>query len=386
MNKTVNNRNTSWKDGAGPEGAGRNRLRHAAAALAVAFAGVFAAPTVADAATLVSNTGQTHDTGDVYIVGRSGTNKFSSAQQFTTGNNTDGYTLTSVELYISAYSSADDGARVSIYSVDASGNPDSSSYVLTNPATFTTGSLNTFTAPANTTLVKQTTYAVVVEATDGSFNVGRISTGDEDSGKASGWSIHDTRHFRRTDSGDWMETSGTNVLRIKIEGTTGTSSNTAPTASDGEVETDEDTDYTFDADDFNFADTDTGDTLSSVKITSLPGSGKGSLELDGTTISTTPQTVTKAQLDDDDLVYSPPANASGDDYTTFKFKVNDGDDDSTAEYTMTIDVKAVNDAPVVDERDPGPGGDGGLGLQLRVPCEHLQRRGRHRAGVLGHQG
>ena len=54
----MNNRNPTWNDGAGPEAVGRNRLRLAAAALAVAFAGVFAAPTIADAATFVSNTGQ----------------------------------------------------------------------------------------------------------------------------------------------------------------------------------------------------------------------------------------------------------------------------------------------------------------------------------------
>ena len=152
--------------------------------------------------------------------------------------------------------------------------------------------------------------------------------------------------------------------------TNNTAANTAPTASNGEVETNEDTDYTFEADDFNFADTDTGDALESVKITSLPGSGKGSLELDGTALTATdlPKTVTKAELDDDDLVYSPPANASGDDYTTFKFKVNDGDDDSTAEYTMTIDVEAVNDAPVVDNAIPDQAATAGSAFSYAFPA------------------
>ena len=38
--------------------------------------------------------------------------------------------------------------------------------------------------------------------------------------------------------------------------------------------TNEDTAYTFSADDFNFADTDTADTLSSVTIVTLPASNK----------------------------------------------------------------------------------------------------------------
>ena len=51
--------------------------------------------------------------------------------------------------------------------------------------------------------------------------------------------------------------------------------NTAPTASDRTVTTHEDTDYTFAAANFNFADTDNGDALSSVKIVTLPRGGQG---------------------------------------------------------------------------------------------------------------
>ena len=47
-------------------------------------------------------------------------------------------------------------------------------------------------------------------------------------------------------------------------GTIGTP-NARPTAADGTVATNEDTDYTFSAADFNFSDTDPGDTLSSVQ-------------------------------------------------------------------------------------------------------------------------
>ena len=58
-----------------------------------------------------------------------------------------------------------------------------------------------------------------------------------------------------------------------------------------------------------------------------------------------PNTVTKSELDNNKLVYRPPANANGAAYTTFEFTVNDGEADSASAYTMTVDVTPVNDAP-----------------------------------------
>ena len=117
--------------------------------------------------------------------------------------------------------------------------------------------------------------------------------------------------------------------------------NAAPTASDQTVTTNEDTAYTFDAADFNFADTDTGNTLSSVKIVTLPASDKGTLKLD-TTAVTVQQSVSKADLDADKLTFTPAANGNG--QARFTFKVSDGTDESAPAYTMTVDVTAVNDA------------------------------------------
>ena len=115
----------------------------------------------------------------------------------------------------------------------------------------------------------------------------------------------------------------------------------APTASDGEVETDEDTPYSFAAGDFNFAGTDADDALASVKI--VTGPSAGSLEFDGAAV-TADQVVTTAQLDNGDLVFTPAANAHGSGYATFTFKVSDGEAESADAYTMTVDVTAVNDA------------------------------------------
>ena len=125
---------------------------------------------------------------------------------------------------------------------------------------------------------------------------------------------------------------------------TATPSNTPPTAADNTIATDEDTAYTFDAADFNFSDADTGDTLASVKVTGLETAG--ALQLSGADV-TLDQMVTAADIDADNLTFTPAANANGDPYATFQFSVNDGTDDSAASYTMTIDVTAVNDAPTV---------------------------------------
>ena len=118
-------------------------------------------------------------------------------------------------------------------------------------------------------------------------------------------------------------------------------SNRLPTASDPTVATQEDTAYTFRADDFNFTDQ-AGDTLASVKIETVPGVGE--LALSGTAVQAG-QSVTRAELDAAGLTFTPVANEFGSAYTTFTFRVNDGTTESGSAYTMTIDVEAVNDPP-----------------------------------------
>ena len=116
-------------------------------------------------------------------------------------------------------------------------------------------------------------------------------------------------------------------------------SNRAPTATNDTVTTDQDTDYAFAAADFSYSDPD-GDALASVKIITLPATGKGALELHGTVISLSalPQTVTRQALAARELTYAPPPGQSGNNFMRFTFRVNDGTDDSTASYTMAIDI------------------------------------------------
>ena len=131
--------------------------------------------------------------------------------------------------------------------------------------------------------------------------------------------------------------------------------NDAPAGTDTTVSTSEDTAYVFTAADFGF--TDPNDTpannFDSVKITTLPTDG--TLKLDGVNV-TTGQFVSKADIDAGKLTFHPDANENASPYATFTFQVKDdggtlngGVDTDQSANTMTINVTAVNDPPVIDE-------------------------------------
>ncbi len=124
-----------------------------------------------------------------------------------------------------------------------------------------------------------------------------------------------------------------------------TAQNDAPTASDNSIVTLEDNGYTFSAGDFSFSDVDSGDTLDQVEITTLPVQGE--LQLSGVPVIAL-DAIDKADLDASNLVFVPAANANGEPYATYTFKVYDGTDWSALAYTMTIAVTAQNDAPTGD--------------------------------------
>ena len=161
--------------------------------------------------TLVSNTGQ--EASSQVAVG--GPFEYTKAQQFTTGDNEGGYTLSEVVIRFESIWS-DAVPKVSIYT-DLSGNPGASLYGLTNPSALVANSENTFTAPADATLEKETDYFVVIESEDPSrqFAVKSGNANTEDSGAASGWSIGNNRHIRQPGT-DWRTSNS--ELRIAIKG------------------------------------------------------------------------------------------------------------------------------------------------------------------------
>ena len=139
--------------------------------------------------------------------------------------------------------------------------------------------------------------------------------------------------------------------------------NAAPTAADGTVTTDEDTAYAFDASDFGFADADTDDELASVRVVTLPGSG--TLAVSGSAVSVD-QEVAASDLGGN-LTYTPAADGHGSGYASFTFRVSDGTAESAADYTMTIDVNAVNDAPTVASALPDRSATVGEEFSYQVP-------------------
>ena len=126
--------------------------------------------------------------------------------------------------------------------------------------------------------------------------------------------------------------------------------NEAPTGGDATVTIAEDTSYPLTTADFGFSDVDAGDSLSAVRIDSLPGAG--SLTLSGVAV-TAGQVLLVADITAGNLVFTPAADANGAGYASVTFSVQDsGGLSDSGPNTLTFDVTPVNDAPV--NTVPGP--------------------------------
>ena len=157
-------------------------------------------------AALVSNVGQTA-AGNANVTATQ-----SQGQGFTTGSDSGGYTLGSVELAVSSFSGTASDITVSIYS-ESSDDPGTLVHTLTTPASISTP-VTTFTAPSGTTLAAGTTYYVVISTTSSGINLSRTNATAEDTGGASGWSIADDR--RLFGGGNWVNTSS--PIRMRVNG------------------------------------------------------------------------------------------------------------------------------------------------------------------------
>ncbi|MFL5327544.1 MAG: DUF4347 domain-containing protein [Gemmataceae bacterium] len=138
-----------------------------------------------------------------------------------------------------------------------------------------------------------------------------------------------------------------NTITISV-----TSVNDAPGGTNKTVTALEDTVYVFSASDFGFTDTSDSpaNNLLSVKITSLPAAGTF---IDNGAAVTLNQFVSVADITGGLLQFASAANANGAGYSSFTFAVRDdggtangGIDLDPTPNTLTIDVTAVNDAPV----------------------------------------
>lgn len=154
------------------------------------------------------------------------------------------------------------------------------------------------------------------------------------------------------------------VTSTDVDGNTGVGAQTvinligvndAPHGTDTTVTGQEDTALVLNVADFGFTDVD-ANSLVAVKISSLPQTG--SLSLDGAAV-TAGQFVSVADIAAGKLVYTPAADRSGPALASFGFQVQDnggtangGVDLDPVARTLTIDVTAVNDAPIMTANAP----------------------------------
>ena len=154
---------------------------------------------------------------------------------------------------------------VKIYG-DSGGNPGTTLLAtMTNPGTLQESAVNTYTAPANTTLSASTTYWVVTSnsaATNGQgFRVG-LTNKTLDSGTAAGWSLGDA--LSKIDIAATSWNASNYPLSFEIRGTGGTTTNNPPTVANTipDQTATVGTAFSYAFPDTTFSDADTSDTLS----------------------------------------------------------------------------------------------------------------------------
>ncbi|MDJ0786718.1 MAG: Ig-like domain-containing protein [Myxococcota bacterium] len=132
--------------------------------------------------------------------------------------------------------------------------------------------------------------------------------------------------------------------------------NDAPSGTDTTLSLSEDGSLTFGLSDFGFSDAIDGDAFAAVRIASGPTDGT---LRNGAIVLTGGETVTATSIAAGDLVFTPDADESGLGYASFGFQVQDdggvangGVDLDPTVNTVTLDVLAANDAPVLASASP----------------------------------
>ena len=134
----------------------------------------------------------------------------------------------------------------------------------------------------------------------------------------------------------------------------------------GLVTTDEDTDYTITATDFDFTGI-TGSNLQSITITGLPVGGD--LLLNGSIVNVN-DTITKADIDAGLLEFSPDQDGNGLLYSSFDFYVNSGVSTvnilagENSSYTLNGGSLLATDQILADGSNFGPGGTVSTGVSV----------------------
>ncbi len=228
--------------------------------------------------------------------------------------------------------------------------------------TFTINLTNVNEGPTDLSL---SANSVAENATTGTV-VGTVSGTDPDAGDTKTYSLTDTAGGRfainastgviTVADGSLLnyEAAASHNLIVQVTDSGGqsytesftinlTNVNEGPTGADAVVTLSEDTAHTLTTTNFGFSDVDAGDTLSAVRIDTLPTAG--TLTLSGVAV-TAGQVVTAVDITAGRLVFSPAADANGAGYASLTFSVQDSHSTyDAAPNTLTFDVMAVNDAP-----------------------------------------
>ena len=162
--------------------------------------------------TFISNMGQTRSASK----GSAGGASF-DAQQFTTGSNEGGYTLSAIVVKLAAASSATPTFALH-QSTTVSGVDVPGTKVVDLTGSVATAGEQSFTPASATTLSASTKYIVVVAGSGGRISTRKALSGNEDSGGSPGWSIADNTIYS-TNSGSTWFTSTTAPLKIAVKGT-----------------------------------------------------------------------------------------------------------------------------------------------------------------------
>ena len=138
--------------------------------------------------------------------------------------------------------------------------------------------------------------------------------------------------------------------------------NELPTSSNATILGTEDVTYTFAPTDFPFVDLDAGDSLSAVRIDSLPTAGM--LTLGGTAVAAG-QVITQAQIAAGALVFAPAPDGNGSPYASLTFSVADSAGGfALAPSTLTLNIAPVNDAPTLLANTGATFNEGATGVLL----------------------
>ena len=140
------------------------------------------------------------------------------AQSFKTGTNAGSYTLSEVDIPLGSVIAK--STAVKIRKNNGNNKPGDLVAALMNPGTLTANSLNTFKAPAGTTLAANTTYWVTIGEGITSFKVQVWTTDGNDEAGEPGWTIGNRGLWRIEETDSWS--SDAFPLLITIKGTIST--------------------------------------------------------------------------------------------------------------------------------------------------------------------